>query len=311
MSEWTRSRFVNEYIPGLETVMVDAYQQRRAAAMWPKLVTIKTSKKKKEEDALRSRLGLPVEKGEGAAISYDVQIAGAKQAWIHAVYALGIRITEEAVEDNLYELGGGGNADGVQELYADLGDSLARNPEVIVSRLFTSGTATTYHTTRNGAALFSTSHSRLDGSTFSNYLTATDATTASVWAAIIAAENQLDHRQGRVEKKVTKIWHPPQLEEKFRKIIYSPDDPSTANRAINALKQSGRNIQLCNWAYLSADPDAWFLQCDGIGIKFYWRRKTRFAREGDFQTGDIMVKGDQRFSVEIDDEREFMANVPA
>ncbi|MFH0826139.1 MAG: hypothetical protein V2B18_25590 [Pseudomonadota bacterium] len=310
MAEWTRSRFVNEYIPGLETVMVDSYLSKRAESMWPKLVTTKTSKKKKEEDTLRSRLGLPLEKGEGAGITYDVQIAGAKQAWIHTVYALGVRITEEAVEDNLYELGGGGNADDVQELYADLGDSMARNVEVVVSRLLTSATATTYHTTRNSAALLSTTHSRLDGSTFSNYLTATDLTPASFWAAVIAAENQLDHRQARVEKRVKNLWIPPQLEKKAREILYSTDAPDTANRAINAYKQSGRNISLNKWAYLT-DADGWFLQCDGIAFKFYWRRKTRFAREGDFQTGDIQVKGDQRFSVEIDDEREILGNVPA
>ena len=307
---WTRSRFVNEYVPGLFAVAVDSYLSKRAESMWQKLVTVKESKKKKEEDAIRSGLGLPVAKGEGAPISYDTQIAGAKQAWVHTVYALGVRITEEAIEDNLYELGGGGNAEDLKEMFFDLGVSMADNPETQMARFLNSATATTYHTTRDSVALASASHSRLDGTTYSNYLTATDLTYSAYWAAVIALENQYDHRSMRVTKKAKKLWVPPQLEKQAREILYSPDRPDTANRAINAMKQSGRTVELCVWPYLT-DADAWTLQGDGRGIIFFWRRKTRFAKEKEFQTGDMMCKSDQRFSAEIADERDFMLNIPA
>jgi hypothetical protein len=307
---WTRSKFVNEYVPGLFAVAVDSYINKRAESMWGKLVTVKDSKKKKEEDAERSGLGVPVVKGEGAPISYDTQIAGAKQTWIHSVYALAVRITEEAIEDNLYELGGGGNADDLQDMFFDLGESMAENPERLMARFLVSGTATTYHTNRNAEALFSTTHSRLDGSTYSNYLTSTDLTYSSYWAAVIAAENQYNHRQMRIQKKVAKLWVPPQMEKQGREVLYSPDRPDTANRAINAIKQSGRNVELCVWPYLT-DTDAWYLQCNGRGIIFFWRRKTRFAREADFQTGDMMCKADQRHSAEIADDRDFVGVIPA
>ena len=91
---WTRGRFVNEYVPGLFALAVDSFQNAKAMSMWADLVTVKTSKKKKEEDAIRSGLGLPTVKGEGAPVGYDTQIAGAKQAWVHSVYALAVRITE-------------------------------------------------------------------------------------------------------------------------------------------------------------------------------------------------------------------------
>jgi hypothetical protein len=278
--------------------------------MYPKLLTIKDSKKKKEEDAIRSGLGDPVAKGEGAGITYDVQIAGAKQSWVHTVYALGVRITEEAIEDNLYELGGGGNAEDLKEMFFDLGESLAVNPEKMAARFFNSGTATTYHATRDSVALFSASHTRLDGSTYSNYLASTDLTYSTYWSAVIAAENQYNHRQQRIQKKVRKLWVPPQLEKNAREVVYSPDRPDTGNRAINAMKQSGRSVEICVWPYLS-DTDAWFLQTDGRGIIMFWRRKTRFGREQDFQTGDMMAKGDQRFSMEIADERDFIGVIPA
>jgi len=307
---WTRGRFVDEYIPGLETVAIDSYVNKRAKSMYKELCTIKTSKKKKEEDSVRSGLGLPTIKGEGAGITYDTQISGGKQAYVHTVYALGVRITEEAIDDNLYELNGGGNAEDLKELFEDLGQSMAENPEVLVARFFNSGTATTYHTTRSSKALFATDHPRLDGSSFSNKATQTDLTYSTFWANLVTAENQYDNRQLRIKKDVNKLWVPPQLEKNALEILKSTDRPDTANRAINAYAKSGRNVKLCVWPYMT-DADMWVLQLEGRGIVFYWRRKTRFARERDFQTGDLMCKADQRFSAEIADEKSFYGNVPA
>lgn len=307
---WTRGRFVNEYVPGLFALAVDSFQNAKATSMWADLVTVKTSKKKKEEDAIRSGLGLPTVKGEGAPVGYDTQIAGAKQSWVHSVYALAVRITEEAIEDNLYELNGGGNADELSDIFKDLGDSMNENIETLTARFFNYATATTYHTTRDSVALCSASHARLDGSTYSNYATATDLTYTSFWAALVAAENQLNHRQHRVKKRVKNLWVPPQLEKNAREIVMSPDRPDVANRAINAYAKSGRTINIKSWPHMT-DADMWVLQCEGRGIIHFWRRKTRFAREKDFGTGDLMAKADQRFSQECADERDFYMNVPA
>jgi len=307
---WTRSRFLNEYVPGLATVAIDSYINKRAEKMFGALCTIKDSAKKKEEDAIRSGLGVLVRKGEGAGVSYDTQIGGGKQTWIHDVWALACRITEEAMDDNLYELNGGGNGEDLKEIAEDLGQSAAENPEVLCARFFNSGTATTYHQTRFSKALFATDHPRLDGSTYSNKGTQTDLTYSTFWANLVTAENQYDHRQNRIIKKVSKLWVPPQLERNGLEILKSTDRPDTANRAINAYAQSGRRIALKVWPYMT-DTDMWVLQMDGRGIVFYWRRKTRFARERDFQTGDLMIKCDQRFSAEIADEKDFYGVVPA
>lgn len=307
---WTRSRFLNEYVPGLFALAVDSYITSRAESMWEDMCTIKTSAKKKEEDSIRSGLGLPVKKGEGAPISYDTQIEGGKQTWVHSVWALAVRLTEEAIEDNLYDLRGGGNADELSSMFRDLGEAMNENIEGQMAKFLVYGTATTYHTTRESKALFATDHPRLDGSTFSNKLTAADLTYSSFWAAVVAAENQFNHRQYKIKKKIKNLWFPPQLEKQAREILQSPDRPDTANRAINAYAKSGRNIGLKSWPHLT-DTDAWYLQLDGRGIIFFWRRKTRFGREQDFQTGDWMCKADQRWSAEIADERDWFGNVPA
>lgn len=308
---WTRGRFNNEYLPGLFAVAIDAYDKRRAESMWQQMCTIKTSKKKKEENAERSGLAMPQLKGEGAGVTYDTPIAGPKQTWVHKVYALAVRITEEAIEDNLYELGGGGGGDELKEIFADLGEAMEENLEVYMARFLNNGTATTYHDTREATALalFNSAHVMLDGNTQGNKSTGSDLTYSTFWTAVVAAENQVGHQQYKTTRKVLALWFPPQLERQATETLASPDRPDTANRAINAYAKSGRNIARKKWPHLT-DTDAWYFQLDGRAITFFWRRKTRFARERDFQTGDMMTKADQRFSAEIDDSMGWYGNIP-
>jgi len=306
---WTRARFANEYVPGLFAVAVDSYEKKRATSMWPKLVKVKNSKKSYEENVIRSGLTSLEDKAEGAAVNFDTQIAGPKQKWVHAVKALAVRITEEAIDDNLYELNGGSDGN-LKELYYDLGEAAEETIETGIARFFNSATATTYHSTRFSAALASATHTRLDGSTYSNYATASDLTYSTFWTNLIAAENQYNHQQQRIMHKVTDLWIPPQLEMKGLEILKSTDRPDVANRATNAYIKSGRNITLNVWPQMS-DADMWIMQKEGRGILFFWNRKTRFARDKEFLTGDMMVKVDQRWSAEIDDEQCFYCNVPA
>ncbi|NQT34752.1 hypothetical protein HQ587_06145, partial [bacterium] len=186
---WTRARFVDEYVPGLFAVAIDTYTKNRAVSMWDQLVTVKTSMKKKEENTERSGLDTPVLKPEGQKISYDTQISGAKQSWVHDVYALGVRITEEAVEDNLYELKGGSEGD-LKEIFHDLGQAMSNNIEVLIARFLNSGTATTYHTERDGStALYSDTHTLLGGDTFDNKSVNAALTYSAFWTVLVAAEN--------------------------------------------------------------------------------------------------------------------------
>lgn len=306
---FTRGRFNNEYVPGLFQLAIDSYENKRADSMWKELVTVKTSKKAKEEDALRSGLGSLRNKGEGAPITYDTQIGGPKQSWVHLVKALAVRITEEAIDDNLYELSGGGDGN-LKELFYDLGESAEDSIETDIAKFFNSAAATTYHTTRFAKALAATDHPRLDGSTYSNKATSSDLTYSTFWTNLIAAENQYNHRQQKIMKKVKSLWVPPQYEQKGLEILKSTDRPDTANRAVSAYAKSGRSIQLKVWRQMT-DVDMWIMQMDGRGIIFFWSRKTRFARDKDFQTGDVMVKVDQRWSAEIADEQSFYCVIPA
>jgi len=305
---WTRARFNKFIVPGYHTATIDSYKNALAATMYKGMCDIKTSKKAREQTILRSGMGDPVVKGEGEPVTFDDQIQGAEQTWVHFVVALAGRITEEAIEDNLYELNNG--QDKLKPFFHDIGRSLANYKETYMAAFLNSGTATTYHTTRNSKALFATDHPRLNGTSFSNKLTNTDFTYTSYWAAVVAAENQYDHRQMKITKRVKDVWYAPQLERKVRETLQSPDRPDTGNRAVNALAKRGGIAGQKNWTQLT-DTDAWYLQLDGDGIWQFDRRKTRFARDKDWSTGDLMIKGDQRFSAEIEDPQGWFGNVPA
>ncbi len=306
---WTRGKFVDEIVPGLFALTIDTFRNRRATSMGDQIFSMKESSKAREQIAERSGLGFPTKKAEGAPIVYDTPISGSKQTWVHDVFALGVRITEEAIDDNLYELNNG--KDKLGDIFFDLGEAMAENEETLAARFLVNGGATTYHETRAGNPLFYATHPRLDGSTFSNTTTTSaDLTYTTFWTAVIAAENQYNHRQYRVKRKVKNLWIPPQLERNGLEILKSTDRPDTANRAVNAMKNSGRSIDLKIWQHLT-DTDAWYLQLTGENIIKFNRRKTRFARERDFQTGDMMVKGDVRFSEEIDDEKGWYGVIPA
>ena len=306
---WTRSKFNKDYLPGYFALLIDSYRNKRHASMANQIMTTKTSKKAREQNYTRSGLTTPTIKGEGAPIpTWDTQIQGATQTWTPDVWCMAVRITEEAIDDNLMELTAGG--DNLKELFHDLSEAMSENEEILGARFLVNGAATTYHSTRNSKALFSTTHPRLGGGTWSNYLTNADLTYTSFWSAVTSAENQLGDRGQRIQKKVKALWIPPELERQATEILKSTDRPDTANRATNAMAKSGRNIKLKKWSHLT-DTDAWYLQLDGEGIIRFNNRKTRFAREKDFETGDIMVKADQRFSIEINDERAWFGNVPA
>ncbi|MCG6536102.1 MAG: hypothetical protein L7F78_15735, partial [Syntrophales bacterium LBB04] len=199
----------------------------------------------------------------------------------------------------------------LRELFTELGLSAAETPEIECFKLFNYATATTYHTCNDGLALGSAVHKRLDGTTFSNLATSSDATYTSFWSNVISAENQYDHRQKRIKAKVRGVLASPVMEKQFREILYSKDRPDTANRAVNAMVQSGRHFELWLSPYIT-DTDMWALLMEAPlnDLIFFWRRRTRFAKEPDFETGDLRAKCDQRFSLEVGDCRSTYLNVP-
>ena len=152
MSTETRSRFNNLYVPGLFLVATDSF--KRYGEDWKQFITVKKTTKEYEESAYMSGLGKLATKPEGTAISYDARIQGPKKKWVPVTKALGLRITEEAIDDDLYGKMQGG--------MKELGISAA---ETINCDAYDGFNSTT-KTAADGQVIFYASHVKLDGTTY-------------------------------------------------------------------------------------------------------------------------------------------------
>ena len=179
----------------------------------------------------------------------------------------------------------------------ELGRSARVTLEVLVHDMWNNGTATTNHTCGDALALFSASHTALGGGTWSNLLTpAGDLSAATLQSMIDALESTNDGRGKKQLIKAKYLLVPTGLSWKAKELINSAYDPETPNNAINALKE--RNLQLIVSPYLT-DADGFGLIADQNPITAFERRKVTFAKDGDFNTGDFLMKNTFRFSVEV------------
>ncbi len=176
-----RSTFNKSVVPGLFALMKTSYELKSKDAIWKKLVTTKSSKRAYEESAYWGGLGLPAVKPEGSPIAYDDVVQGPTKRWTHKTYGLGTTITEEEIDDNLYN----DVPTGTQDQFREIGDSFAELWEVLVHDMINNGTNTNSHTAGDGLAIFSASHTLLRGGTWTNLLSpAADLSVTSLQTAI-------------------------------------------------------------------------------------------------------------------------------
>jgi hypothetical protein len=285
--------------------MVGTDSFKRQAEDWRSIVTVKKSDAAYEEIAFMSGLGLAIEKPEGQAISYDARIQGPSKKWVHKTYALGVRITEEAIDDDLY--------DKMEGVMKELGSSMAETVNVQVFDLFNSGGSV--QTTADGHYVFLATHHRLDGSTYSNLYTAASLSLDSIQDDIAAYEALRDHRGKIVNRtgSVKTIVANPALEWKLAEIFGSTMNPETSDNAINALKKQRGGLGFITTPYITSTTARFYIgEKDPVrGPIFFNRRAVRFAREGDFETGDALFKADVRFSIEVCDPMNIACNAGA
>lgn len=286
-----RATFSKSVVPGLFSFMNSALQRR--PKFYDKITDVKTSKKAYEESAYFAGLGLMPEKPEGEQISYDQFIQGPTKRWNHKTYGLGIRITEELIDDSLYP----DVPSSMGDMSKELGNSGMETMEVLIHDIYNSGTVTTTHTAGDGLAIFSTVHKALNGATWSNRSSADSSLSAtSLKQGFIDFENTLSDR-GIQQVQMPKILVvPPALEFTARELIHSQYDPQTGNNAINSIQS--RNLTLLVDPFLTSST-AWFLIGDKNPAITFMRRPPKYAQDGDFETGDAKFKGTFRLSVEV------------
>lgn len=284
---------------GLNAITGTAYKDYEPE--WKKLLKEFSSEKAYEEDLNFATTSLAKQKPEGQALEYDSMKEGAVKRYNHINYALGLIITEEAIDDNLY-------MDLMRKGGMALKRSLIHTEEQVAANVFNNGYTTT--TTVDGVALFSNAHLSLKGPSFSNILaTPADLSEASLEDAIIAVEDFRDESGLLINCKVETLHIPRQLRFIAERILGSTLQSDTANNAINALRSQSSVPGGWHVNHRFTDQNNWFLQTDVMdGGKFFRRKGHTFAQDNDFGTSNYRHKAMTRFSVGVTDPRAYFGS---
>ena len=284
----SRAQLLKELLPGLNALFGLEYQ--KYGEQHKEIFEAETSERSFEEETKLSGFGTAPVKEEGSAISYD----NAQEAWTsrytHETIALGFSITEEAVEDNLY--------DSLSSRYTKaLARAMAYTKQTKAAAVLNNGFNSSY-TGGDGVELFSTAHPLVSGGTNSNEpATAADLNETSLEAAVIQIAAWTDERGLLIAAKPKKLIIPPALQFVATRLLETEGRVGTADNDINAIMNNGVVPEGYTVNNFLTDDDAWFLTTDvPNGLKHFTRAAMTTGMDGDFDTGNVRYKARERYS---------------
>jgi hypothetical protein len=283
----SRAQLLKELLPGLNALF--GLEYKTYGEEHKEIYETETSERSFEEETKLSGFSAAPVKNEGAAIAYD----NAQEAWTarynHETIALGFSITEEAVEDNLY--------DSLSKRYTKaLARAMAYTKQVKAASVLNNGFSSSY-TGGDGQPLFSASHPLISGGTNSNRLTASDLNETSLEAAVIQIAGWTDERGLLIAAKPGKLIVPPALMFTAKRLLDTELRVATADNDINALKAMGSIPGGYTVNHFLTDTNAWFLTTDvPNGMKHFVRTPLQNSMDGDFDTGNVRYKSRERYS---------------
>ena len=283
----SRAQLLKELLPGLNALF--GLEYKTYGEEHKEIYETETSERSFEEETKLSGFSAAPVKAEGAAIAYD----NAQEAWTarynHETIALGFSITEEAVEDNLY--------DSLSKRYTKaLARAMAYTKQVKAASVLNNGFSTSY-TGGDGQPLFSASHPLITGGVNSNRLTASDLNETSLEAAVIQIAGWADERGLLIAAKPGKLIVPPALMFTAKRLLDTELRVATADNDINALKAMGSIPGGYTVNHYLTDTNAWFLTTDvPNGMKHFVRTPLQNSMDGDFDTGNVRYKSRERYS---------------
>ena len=284
----SRAQLLKELLPGLNALFGMEYA--RYGEEHKEIYETETSERSFEEETKLSGFSAAPVKNEGSAIAYD----NAQEAWTtrynHETIALGFSITEEAIEDNLY--------DSLSARYTKgLARAMAYTKQVKAAAVLNNGFSSLY-AGGDGVALFSTAHPLVSGGTNSNRpSTAADLNETSLEAAVIQIAAWTDERGLLIAAKPRKLIVPPALMFVATRLLETSLRVGTTDNDINALKNNGSIPEgYCVNHYLT-DTTGWYLTTDvPNGLKHFVRSPLANSMDGDFDTGNVRYKARERYS---------------
>jgi hypothetical protein len=289
----SRAQLLKELVPGLNALFGMEY--KRYDNEWQDIFTTEGSERAFEEELKLSGFDAAPVKNEGEALAYD----HAQEVWTaryeHETVAMGFSITEEAIEDNLY--------DSLSARYTkSLARSMSYTKEVKGAAILNSGFAggPTYG---DGEVLFSTAHPLVNGGSNSNKpATDHDLNETSLEADVIQIAGWTDERGLLIAYKPVKLCIPVDLSFVATRILKTELRVGTADNDTNALRVMGSIPQGAAINHYLTDTDAYFIKTDcPNGLKHFNRVAMSTAMDGDFDTGNVRYKARERYSFGVSD----------
>jgi len=285
----SRAQLLKELLPGLNALFGLTYKTYEEEHK--EIFEIETSERSFEEEVKLSGFASAPVKNEGSAINYD----NAQEVWsaryTHETIALGFSITEEAMEDNLY--------DSLSARYTkSLARAMAYTKQVKGASVLNNAFASSGFTGGDGVTLCSTSHPTVAGGVNSNRpTTGADLNETSLEAAVIQIAAWTDERGLLIAARPKKLIIPPALMFVATRILQTELRTSTSDNDINALKSMSAIPGGFGVNHYLTDTNAWFLMTDvPNGLKHFIRAPIKQAMDGDFDTGNVRYKSRERYS---------------
>ena len=284
----SRAQLLKELLPGLNALF--GLEYARYGEEHKEIYEIEKSERSFEEETKLSGFSAAPVKNEGQAIAYDNAQEAFTARYNHETIALGFSITEEAIEDNLY--------DSLSARYTKgLARAMSYTKQVKGASVLNNGFSSSY-LGGDGVSLFSTAHPLVNGGTNSNTpSTQADLNETSLEAAVIQIAAWTDERGLLIAAKPRKLVIPPTLQFVATRLLETSLRVGTNNNDINALKNNGSIPEGYAINHFLTDVNAWFLTTDvPNGLKMFERTPLQNSMDGDFDTGNVRYKSRERYS---------------
>ena len=287
----SRGQLVKELEPGLNALF--GLEYKRYENQHAEIYATESSDRAFEEEVMLSGFAQAQTKAEGSGVVFDNAQETFTARYTHETVALAFAITEEAIEDNLY--------DRLASRYTKaLARSMANTKQVKAVQPLINGFGT--FTSGDGSALFATNHPTVSGTVSNTLATASDLNETSLEQSLIDIAAMTDERGLKIAARGVKMIIPSELQFTAERLMKTQGRVGTADNDINAIASMGMVPQGYRVNNFLTDPDAFYIITDvPNGMKYFDRAAIKTAMEGDFDTGNVRYKARERYSFGVSD----------
>ena len=290
----SRQQLAKELEPGLNALFGLEYANYENQHL--EIFDVENSDRAFEEEVMLSGFANAAVKSEGAAVTFDSAQEAFTSRYTHETVALAFALTEEAIEDNLY--------DTIATRYTKaLARSMANTKQIKGANVLNNGFSSSFPG-GDGKELFATDHPSQSGDQKNELSTSADLSETSIEQALIDIAAFTDERGLKIAARGVKMIIPSELQFTAERIMKSPARVGTADNDLNAIASKGMIPQGYVVNNFLTDTDAFFIKTDvPNGLKMFERAAIKTAMEGDFDTGNVRYKARERYSFGFSDWR--------